>query len=107
GDRHRKIEWRDQARDTDWPAIAHGPLAAQLGGDRPSEQATPLTGGVVGRVDPFLDVAPRLREHLAHLASHAGGQLFLLPGEQVAQPAQQIAPRWRRHGPPRLESATG
>ena len=79
--------------------IAH--LFAQLRRHRLAEEAAALHAGVVGGVDALLQVAARLREHLAHLARGGPGDLVLALGEQVAHAAQDVAAGGGRHAAPR------
>ncbi len=71
------------------------------------EQPPPFARGIVGRVDPFLHVAPGLRQHLPHLARHLAGKLFLPRNHQVADLPQDVAPLRRRDQPPLLEGRPG
>src|SRR5205809_7187509 len=50
-DRHRKIEWADEAGNAYRPAVAHRPLVAQLAGNRFSKKSAALAGRVVRGVD--------------------------------------------------------
>ena len=89
--------------------IAH--LFAHLARHGVAEQPAPLGRGVVRRVDPFLHVAARLGERLAHLAGHEVGDLLLSLDQQVADAAQHVAARRRRRArqssKPRLRRLDG
>ena len=61
GNRHRKVERRDEPGDADRPAVAHRPLVRQLRRHHVAEEPPPLGRGVVGGVDPLLHVAAGLR----------------------------------------------
>src|SRR3989441_1044050 len=91
GDCQREVEWRDQPGDPDRPAEAHRPLVAQLRWDRAAEQPAAFGMGVIRGVDPLLHVAPRLGEHLAHLARHGARDLLLALHQQVAHAVQHLA----------------
>ena len=103
GDRHRKIERRDDPRHADGPAETHRPFVAQFARHRMSEQPAPFAPGIVRRVDSLLHVAACLGERLAHLARHQLGDLVLPRGEQIARATEHIAPRGRGCGAPDLE----
>ena len=68
-----------------------------------AEEPAPLGGRIVGGVDRLLNIAAGLGEHLAHLAGHAHGQLFLMLGEQVPEAAEQIPARRGGDEAPPLE----
>ena len=65
-----------------------------------AEEATAFAGHVVAHVDRFLDVAARLREHLAHLARHEVRELVLVLGDERAEAEEDLAALRRRHEPP-------
>ena len=82
--------------------IAH--LFAQLARHGVAEQPAPFGRRVVRGVDPFLHVAARLGERLAHLARHQVGDLFLPLRQEVADAAQHVAARGRRRARARARS---
>ena len=84
-DRDRKVPRRDEPAHPDGLARRHRPFVLQLGRSRHAEQAPPFAGREKRHVDRLLDVAPRLREHLAHLAGHDPADLFLAALEHVAR----------------------
>ncbi len=92
GDRQGEVERRDDPRHTDGPPIGHGPLAAQLRRHGVAEQPATFRGGIVRGVDALLHVAPRLRQHLAHLPGHHRGDLLFPLSEEVAGMPQHVAP---------------
>src|SRR5688572_4038626 len=89
--RHRKIPRSDQATETDRLTHTHRKLAAHLGRSREAVQATSFASCVVRAVDCFLNVATSLFQHLAHFASHVGGELFLVPDQYLAQSKQDFS----------------
>ena len=103
GDRDREVPRRDRSDDADRHPHRHLELVPQLGRRRLAEQAPPLAGHVDRHVDRLLDVAARLREHLAHLAAHQLGQLVLLLLEQAREAEEHVAALRRRDEPPLLE----
>src|SRR5690606_32274189 len=107
GDREREVARRDDAADADRPAVAHGPLVAQLARHRVAEEPPPLRGRVIGRVNALLHVAARFFEDLAHLPRHDPGDLLLARGQDVTRAADDVAPPGRRGPAPALEPLTG
>ena len=103
-DGEREVEWRDDARHPNRPAVAHRPLAPELRGDGAAEQTPPLGVRVVGGVDPLLHVAPRLEQDLAHLPRHGPGQPLLVPHQEIADPLKHL-PAQRRGSPGPLSEA--
>ena len=96
----REVPRRDHADDADRLTDAHLELVGQLRRRRLAEETPALAGHVVAHVDRFLDVAARLREHLAHLARHQLRQLVLVLGEQRAEPEQDLTALRRGNEPP-------
>ena len=105
GDRHRKVERRDDAANPNRTSVAHRPLVAHLARHGVAEQATPLGCGVVRRVDPLLDVAARLGEWLPHLSRHEIGDLVLASRQDVADTPQNVTARGRGRRAPHVEAA--
>ena len=103
GDCDREVPRRDRADDADGHPHRHLELVPQLRGCRLAEETAPFTGHVDRHVDRLLDVAPGLREHLAHLAAHQLGQLVLLVLEQAREAEEDVATLRRRREPPLLE----
>lgn len=89
-----EVEGADEASDADGAAVAHGPFASQLRWDSVTEKLAALSGGVVGGVDPFLDVATGFGERLAHFAGHGVGDVFFSCGEEIADFAKDVAADW-------------
>ncbi len=103
--RERKIERCDDPGDADRPAKAHRPLVPQLRRHGVAEETAPFRRRVVRSVDPFLHVAARLGERLAHLARHQVRDLVLSPGEEVADAAKHLATFRCRRATPDVEPA--
>ena len=72
-----------------------------------AEQPSPLGGSVESGIDPFLDVPSSLGQHLAHLAGHRVGDGVLALYQEIADPAEHVAPCRRRRSRPDLESSPG
>src|SRR5437868_14917782 len=81
---HREVERADQTSDANRTPIAHRPLVPQLAWHRPAEEPSALTSGVIGGIDPLLDVAARFGQRLTHLARHGVGDFFLTLCHDVA-----------------------
>ena len=67
-------------------------------------QAAAFARRVVAAVDRFLHVAARLFDHLAHLARHLAGEVFLALHEDAGRFEQHLGPTRRGHQPPFLVS---
>ena len=63
----------------------------------------PSPGHEERHVDGFLDVAPRLLEHLAHLAGHVAREALLALDQQLGRTEEDLGPLRRRDEPPALE----
>jgi hypothetical protein len=72
-----------------------------------TEEASGLRGGVVRRVNAFLQVAARFGDDLAHLAGHRPGDLFLSRNEQVTHALEHIATRGGGGAGPASEAIGG
>ena len=107
-DRQREVERRDEARRRRSAGGSSSPTCPRSSRRHGVAEEPPALGrGVVRGVDPLLHVAPRLGEHLAHLARHGVGDLFLALDQEVADAAEHVAARRRRRAAPQREAALG
>ena len=90
-DGHREVPGRDDPGDAKRLADAHRPLVGELRGDRLAGHPAAFAGHQVGDVDPFLDVAARLGQDLAHLAGHRPGEPLLVLGHERPEGVQDLA----------------
>ncbi len=90
--RHRKIERRDQATNTDWLANAHCKFIRHLGRCRKAVKSTAFARGVVGAVDRLLHVAASFLDDLAHLAGHLASEFVFVCPQYLAEREQDLGP---------------
>ena len=102
-DGDREVPRRDAADDAERLAHGHRPLVAQLARHRLAERAATLAGDELPHVDCFLDVAPSLGEHLAHLPGHELRERLLAVLEQLGGTQDDRGARRPRRPPPAVE----
>ena len=106
-DGDREVPGGDDPGHAERLANAHRPLVGQLRRGGVAEHPASLPCHQEGDVDPLLDVAAGLREHLAHLAGHGPGEALLVVGHERAEAVQDLAALRRRGGTPASERGAG
>src|SRR6266481_288106 len=104
---HGKVPWRNHSANANGHAHSHGKFAGQLGRYGNAQKAASLTSHIIGSVDGFLDVTPRLFEDFAHFAGHLPGIFFLAPQQKLCRAIDYLRTPGSRNQTPALKCTAG